>query len=59
MRNIQANDMISQHIFDTIEEIAEWDVLQGSGHVEINAWALKQMALELRAQKDLINSLRK
>ena len=57
MKDIYANDVISQHIGNTIRDITKWNVQQGSGDIKINAWALKQIANELqfcwKAMRDL------
>lgn len=59
MRNIYANDVVSQHFGTTIREIAKWEVKQGSGNVSINAWALKEIAQEILCLWDTLSVLKK
>lgn len=59
MRDIHANDVISQHFGTTIREISIWEVKQGSGNVSINAWALKEIAQEILCLWDSLSGLKK
>ena len=41
------NDVVSQHIGDTVREISNWDVNEGAGDALVHQWALKMICSEL------------
>jgi hypothetical protein len=57
MRNINNQD-INENMKKTVKEIMSWNVKQGTGPVEIHAYALQQLAFELDACWHEIKMLR-